>query len=120
MDCYNYWLAVAGWKAARSNSFLGLLDFYDCKVEYSKTSSYLQSAEQKMDGEALMVAFGTCSGPDCIKDDIRPYGTRLKVYNVIKAAIGESYELSVCSYAYQSLLVIHILGSLFTLIYSCS
>ena len=48
-----------------------------------------------MDGEALMAAFATCSGPDCIKDVIATYGTRLKVYNVIKAAIGESYQRNV-------------------------
>lgn len=51
--------------------------------------------EQEMDGEALMAAFAVCSGPDCIKDVIKTFGTRLKVYNVIKAAIGESYQHNV-------------------------
>ena len=26
--------------------------------------------EEEMDGEAVMAAFATCSGPDCIKDII--------------------------------------------------
>ena len=42
-------------------------------------------------------------GPDCIKDVIKPYGARLKVYNTIKAAIGESYKhnVSVVTLLYQ-------------------
>ena len=51
--------------------------------------------EQEMDGEALMPAFATCSRPDCIKDVIKTFGTRLKVYNVIKTAIGETYQHNV-------------------------
>ena len=51
--------------------------------------------EQEMDGEALMAAFATCSRPDCIKDIIKAFGTRLKVYNVIKTAIGETYQQNV-------------------------
>ena len=47
-----------------------------------------------MNGEALMAAFATYSGPECIKDVIKTYGTRLKVYNVIKAEI-ECYEQNV-------------------------
>lgn len=48
-----------------------------------------------MDGEALMAAFATRPGPDCIKDVIKTYGTRLKVYNVIKSAIGATYQQNV-------------------------
>ena len=48
-----------------------------------------------MDGEAVMAAFATCSGPDCIKDVIRTFGTRLKIYNMIKTAIQESYKHNV-------------------------
>ena len=48
-----------------------------------------------MDGEALTAAFATCAGPDCIKEVITTYGTRLKVYSAIKAAIGEAYHRNV-------------------------
>ena len=63
-----------------------------------KVANLLYLTEQEMDGEALMAAFATCSGPDCIKDVIKTFGTRLKVYNVIKTAIGESYHdtVSLC------------------------
>ena len=37
-----------------------------------------------MDGEALMAAFATCSGPDCIKDVIATYGTRLKEFTMLQ------------------------------------
>ena len=45
--------------------------------------------EEEMDGEAVMAAFATCSGPDCIKDIInyKTYGSRLKVYTALKAAL---------------------------------
>ena len=63
--------------------------------------------EEEMDGEAVMAAFATCSGPDCIKDIIKTYGSRLKVYTALKAAIGESYQQSVSMC--QNVLLISIL-----------
>lgn len=48
-----------------------------------------------MDGEATVAAFATCSGPDCLKDVVGKYGTRVKVYNAIKVAIGEGYRQTV-------------------------
>ncbi len=41
-----------------------------------------------MDGEAISEAFATQSGPDCLKDVIQKYGLRLKVYRVLKQALG--------------------------------
>lgn len=55
-----------------------------------------KSTEQEMDGEATMAAFATCSGPDCLKDVVSKYGSRVKVYNAIRAAINECYQQKVC------------------------
>ena len=46
------------------------------------------SADQDMDGEAIADAFGTFSGPDCIKDVLPKFGQRVKVYNAIKLSLG--------------------------------
>lgn len=51
--------------------------------------------EQEMDGEATVAALATCSGPDCLKDVVPKLGSRLKVYNAIKVAINEGYQLKV-------------------------
>ena len=51
--------------------------------------------DQEMDGEAIMAAFATCSGPDCLKDVVRKYGVRVKVYNTIKINIDEEYRQKV-------------------------
>ena len=47
-----------------------------------------------MDGEAVSLAFASCSGPDCIKDVISKYGLRLKVYQAIKREIEASTACS--------------------------
>ena len=44
-----------------------------------------------MDGEAIYQAFGTLSGPDCLKDVLPRFGERLKVYNAIKSVIGTEF-----------------------------
>lgn len=44
-------------------------------------------AEQDMDGEAIAEAFGTCSGPDCLKDILPKFGPRVKVYNALKLSL---------------------------------
>ena len=36
-----------------------------------------------MDGSALLQAFGTLSGPDCLRDILPKYGQRIKVYNMV-------------------------------------
>ncbi len=41
-----------------------------------------------MDGEAISETFATQSGPDCLKDVIQKHGLRLKVYSVLKHALG--------------------------------
>ena len=48
-----------------------------------------------MDGEAIQEAFASCSGPDCLKAVLPKYGQRLKVYNCVKAALGEAYQQKV-------------------------
>ena len=53
---------------------------------------YHLTPDQDMDGEAIVEAFATCSGPDCLKDVISKYGQRVKVYNAIKVRLGESYQ----------------------------
>lgn len=45
-----------------------------------------------MDGNAVLQALATLSGPDCLKEILPKYGQRIKVYNVIKVAVGASYE----------------------------
>ena len=40
--------------------------------------------DQEMDGIAIVHTFGTNSGPDCLKDVISKFGTRIKVYTAIK------------------------------------
>ena len=45
-----------------------------------------------MDGEATVAAFATCPGPDCLKEVVPKYGSRVKVYN---ATLNESYQQKV-------------------------
>ena len=45
------------------------------------------NVEQEMDGKAIQQAYGTCSGPDCMRDVLPKYGKRVKVYHFIKKAI---------------------------------
>ena len=84
------WLKSKGFGVSVQTAFEGLHSSVIVMYTYG-----IPSAEQEMDGEALMTAFATRSGPDCIKDVIKAYGTRLKVYNAIKAAIGEAYQQNV-------------------------
>lgn len=45
-----------------------------------------------MDGNAILQAFATCSGPDCLRDVVKKFGYRVKVYNFIKSAISNQIE----------------------------
>lgn len=45
-----------------------------------------------MDGEAVLMAMSTQSGPDCLKDVVPALGTRLKVYHAVKHAIEEEVK----------------------------
>ena len=76
----------------------------------------LAFADQEMDGEAIVAALATCSGPDCLKDVIPKLGSRLKVYNALKVVISDCYKLKVCSYvALCALYMLYIkLGGLYT------
>ena len=46
-----------------------------------------------MDGEAICVAFGTVSGPDCLSSVIKTLGTRLKVYKFLKDIFDAEFEV---------------------------
>ena len=54
-----------------------------------------QHAEEEMDREAIISAFGTQSGPDCLKDIILQFGQRIKVYKAIKVAMGGTFAQEV-------------------------
>ena len=40
--------------------------------------------EQGMDGEAILIAFTTNIGADCLRDVLPKLGIRLKVYNALR------------------------------------
>ena len=40
-----------------------------------------------MDGEALLDAFETSPGPDCLKDVIPKYGIRVKAYKALQGLL---------------------------------
>ncbi len=61
----------------------------------SDYASFVPPPDQEMDGEAVVEAFGTCSGPDCLKDVVPKYSQRIKVYNAIKCALGEYFRQKV-------------------------
>lgn len=58
-------------------------------------ASLIISTDQCMDGEALVAAFGVHPGPDCLKDVLPRFGQRVKVYNVVKSALGAAIRLEV-------------------------
>jgi len=49
-------------------------------------------SDQDMDGEAICVALASTPGPDSLRDVIPKLGLRLKVYQVIKAALDKQYS----------------------------
>ncbi len=68
-----------------------------------------------MDREAIMEAFGTCSGPDCLKDVVAKYGQRPKVYNAIKVMLTDCYQQNVSTCMVQIFVSLaNIIGSLVT------
>uniref|UniRef100_A0A1X7SLK8 Uncharacterized protein n=1 Tax=Amphimedon queenslandica TaxID=400682 RepID=A0A1X7SLK8_AMPQE len=50
--------------------------------------------DDDMDGEAICVAFGTVSGPDCLSSVIKTLGTRLKVYKFLKDIFDAEFQTS--------------------------
>lgn len=48
-----------------------------------------------MDGTAIVQAFATCSGPDCLKEVLGKYGIRVKVYTAIKVFLEKSMRKEV-------------------------
>ena len=48
-----------------------------------------------MDGQTIVMAFGSLNGPDCLKSVVKGCGYRLKVYNFLKNIMSsELNELS--------------------------
>ena len=44
--------------------------------------------DEQMDGTAIIQAYGSSPGPDCLKEVIpKPYDVRLKVYTAIKTCL---------------------------------
>ena len=41
-----------------------------------------------MDGDAIMDALASCSGPDCLKEVLPKYGQRIKLYKAISQEVG--------------------------------
>lgn len=54
---------------------------------------YYLYLDDDMDGEAICVAFGTVSGPDCLSSVIKTLGTRLKVYKFLKDIFDAEFEV---------------------------
>ena len=53
----------------------------------------LFSTENEMDGTAIIQAFASCPGPDCLVSVItHAFGARVKVYTAIKAALKSDME----------------------------
>lgn len=56
---------------------------------YIQVKLFLVQIDQGMDGEAICLALGTTTGPDCLRDVISKYGLRLKVYKAIKETLTQ-------------------------------
>ena len=59
----------------------------------SISHSYCIHTDEGMDGEAVCLAFATTTGPDCLRDVIKQYGIRLKVYRTIKDVLAASEQV---------------------------
>ena len=68
--------------------------------------SFLLNIEENMDGQALIDAFETCSGPDCIKDIIPKYGIRVKTYKILRDLLHCVLDKQVCLPTYLQLSVL--------------
>ena len=51
--------------------------------------TFVGVADHEMDGEAILMAGSSQSGPDCLTAVIPALGVRLKVYHTIKNTIEE-------------------------------
>lgn len=51
--------------------------------------------DQEMDGMAIIQTFGSISGPDCLRDVLHKFGTRVKVYTAIKSYLDKSLMIEV-------------------------
>ena len=50
-----------------------------------------------MDGEAIVAAFGANAGHECLKEVLPKFGQRIKVYNSLKRALGETLQEVIAS-----------------------
>lgn len=69
-----------------------------CNTSYSVLVYIDYFADQEMDGAALVQAFASCSGPDCLKSVISKFGIRVKVYTAIKSRLEAEVKRAVRSH----------------------
>lgn len=48
--------------------------------------------DEEMDGLAIVIAFGSQSGPDCLQSVVKRCGYRLKVYNFLKSLMVYEFQ----------------------------
>lgn len=92
------WLREKGFSPQVVQAFAGkvLCNVYNYLINWVE--------DQEMDGAAIIQTFGTCPGPDCLKEVIdKPYGTRVKVYTAIKSFLEKDLRVglfmaSLCNY----------------------
>jgi hypothetical protein len=58
--------------------------------------SFLSNIDEDMYGQALIDAFDTCSGPDCLRDILPKFGIRVKTYKVLKNLLHCILDKQVC------------------------
>ncbi len=51
--------------------------------------------DQEMDGAAITQTFGTCVGPDCLRDVVSKFGVRIKVYTAIRTHLDKDVKANV-------------------------
>ena len=61
--------------------------------QYNYVLLCCQLLDQEMDGEAIMSAFASTPGPDCLREVVTKVGPRMKVYRDIKQLIEVSRML---------------------------
>ncbi len=51
--------------------------------------------DQEMDGAAITQTFGTCVGPDFLRDVVSKFGVRIKVYTAIRTHLDKDVKANV-------------------------
>lgn len=92
-DGVGCWLFEQGFSKEVIDSFIGKL---------YKTFCCKQLLDQGMDGMAIIQTINSSSGPDCLKDVVQKFGSRVKVYTAIKNYLEEGKQVILlkCVYYY--------------------